>query len=757
MRIESPKPLVDAADSWLTPARFALILAGLILFFFPDVILEGKAFVFRDFGIFTYPVASFQRESFWKGQLPLWNPLNNCGIPFLAQWNTVVLYPLSLIYLLLPLSSGLSCYFLTHIFLAGFGMYLLAANWTGNRLAAAVAGITFAFNGMTLNCLMWASNLAALAWMPWVILLVERTWKSGGQRRFILAAFIGAVQMFTGAPEIIILTWLILMALWLGHLMAAETQRIRSVRLLLIIPLIGLLSAAQLLPFLDLLAHSERNAALGASFWTIPASGWANLFEPLYRCYRSPLGVYFQPWQDWSSSYYLGIGTLTLAFLAVALVRTPRVWLLTGIALFGFIAALGNQGGLYTILLKLFPPLGFMRYPIKFSFLTVFAVPLLAAFGVGWFRTAGKIQPKTVWRWTAGAFVVVILITGGILGDAYIHPYPREQWSLVLQNGLWRAIFLSMILGLLLVGEYLSDSRRKIIAGLLIQLLVWLDLTSATPRQNPTVDASVYQPGLLTQHMNPPPKVGEARAFMTRQSHDFIFTSMLPDAYADYLGRRCALLGDCNLLDDIPTPDGFYSLYVREQRSLFLQFFNSPTNHFPSGLADFLGVAYMSDPGKLLEWQSRPSHLPLCCLGPQPVFTPLENIPALLLSRAFDPRRVVYLTPEVKNLINITNQAQGKVLEAQITAQRLDFEVEASAPTLLVLSQTYYHLWHAYVDEKPVPLWRANLAFQALEVPAGNHHVKLIYRDPYFDTGAALSLLALGACGLIWWRAPKSH
>ena len=92
------EPHDNPTGAWLKPSRFAILLLVLIAAYFPDSLLAGKAFMFRDFGIFTYPNAFFQRESFWHGEFPLWNPLNNCGIPFLAQWNTVCLYPLTLIY-----------------------------------------------------------------------------------------------------------------------------------------------------------------------------------------------------------------------------------------------------------------------------------------------------------------------------------------------------------------------------------------------------------------------------------------------------------------------------------------------------------------------------------------------------------------------------------------------------------------------------------------------------------------------------------
>src|SRR5207249_5269365 len=112
-------------------------------------------------------------ESFWRGEVPLWNPLSSCGLPFLAQWNTMALYPFSLFYLLLPLPWSFGVYDLGHLFLAGLGMYLLARRCTGTRLAAALGGLAFAFNGLTWYGLIWPNIIAALAWMPWVVLAVE--------------------------------------------------------------------------------------------------------------------------------------------------------------------------------------------------------------------------------------------------------------------------------------------------------------------------------------------------------------------------------------------------------------------------------------------------------------------------------------------------------------------------------------------------------------------------------------------------------
>src|SRR5437899_8228950 len=72
-------------SAWLTAPRFALLLLVLIIAFFPEIVFGAKTFVFRDYALFGYPLAHYNREAFWLGEVPLWNPLNNCGIPYVAR------------------------------------------------------------------------------------------------------------------------------------------------------------------------------------------------------------------------------------------------------------------------------------------------------------------------------------------------------------------------------------------------------------------------------------------------------------------------------------------------------------------------------------------------------------------------------------------------------------------------------------------------------------------------------------------------
>ena len=160
-------------------------------------------------------------------------------------------------------------------------------------------------------------------------------------------------------------------------------------------------------------------------------------------------------------------------------------------------------------------------------------------------------------------------------------------------------------------------------------------------------------------------------------------------------------------------------------------------------------------PDNPAQWLARTNFLPLITAGQKPVFAGDEKTLSAITANDFDPRKVVYLPESERAILTITNQTACTVAKVSFRLNQVEADVNANAPSLVVLSQSYYHLWRASVDKKPVPLLRANLAFQAVTVPAGVHHLKLIYRDPNLEIGAIISLLSLAVCGLIWLRIPK--
>jgi hypothetical protein len=170
-------------------------------------------------------------------------------------------------------------------------------------------------------------------------------------------------------------------------------------------------------------------------------------------------------------------------------------------------------------------------------------------------------------------------------------------------------------------------------------------------------------------------------------------------------------------------------------------------------LADFLGVAQVIVPNSLSTWQSRSNFLPLVTTGQQPRFAgPTETLQAIARDD-FKPRREVYLPTTARVEVRATNAADARITSPQWAAQRVRFSVEATAPAMVVIAQSFYHNWRAMVDGHPARLWRANHAFQALEVPAGRQEVTLVYQDMAFFLGAIISGLTLITCLVMLVRA----
>ena len=652
-----------------------------------------------------------------------------------------------------------------------------------------MAGLAYALNGLTFNCVMWTSNLAALSWLPLVMLCVERAWREGG-RRIVPAVFVGALQMLSGAPEIILLTWFLVGTLWLGQAWGKSTPLAASAsRLALIVALISALAAVQLLPVFELLQQSDRDPGRGNGAWAMPSWGWANLLVPLFRCSRSILGPYFQVEQQWTSSYYLGIGVVALATVAVWKAGTLRVWWLAFAALFGLGLALGENGVLHRLVKPIFPALELARYPIKFVVPTVFAFPMLAAFGAKWAqggkgeaaekttreplslalsppRGEGSGADSTLGRALLWPGVVLLTLVGAIVAVARFFPYPGEFWPVTLRNGLERAMFLVSILGAFFLLAHAGSVGHRRWLGLGVLLLLGLDALAHAPRQNPTVSNRAY--GRLELGMSLPaaypdshlpsvadaasgrPTLGQSRAMVSPQMQALLARMAMPDPLVYYTGNRRSLFEDCNLIEGIAKVNGFFSLRVRELSAVQALLYN-PTN-FPAGLVDFLGVTQISAPDVFWKWVPRSTSLPLATAGQQAIFADRAETLKALASPAFKSGQFAYLPLEARYVLAATNAATARITWSEFSAQRISLGVEAAQPALVVVAQTYYPAWRAYVDHRPARLWRANYAFQAVEVPAGRHEVLLVYRDRCFYAGAAISVIALAGCILFQFR-----
>jgi len=731
IRTESAAPF----DSFFSPRRFALLLALLIVACFAPVLFGFQSFVFRDFGLFGHPLAYYHRESFWRGEIPLWNPLNNCGLPFMAQWNTMVFYPPSLIYLLLPLPWSLCLFCLLHLYFGGLGMFFLARRWTGSNFAAAFAGIIFSFNGLALHCLMWPNNSAALAWMPWILLLLERACARGGWA-LLPAILAGACQFMAGAPEAFLLTWVGAAVLWLAQVVTNRTEMTKYVfRFVAVVAGIVALSSVQLFPLLELIKHSQRSAGYDTGGWAMPPWGWANLLVPLFRT-TSGGGVAYQIGQAWTSSYYFGVATIWLALLAPVRVRSERVWTLALLVLAALVLALGDAGFVWPWIKNHVGALGFMRYPIKLIFLAACPLTLLAAFGLAeLIRRWESSSPLRREKILLGLLLALCFI---VWWFAWQHPLANENARAAISNGFCRAIFFVALVGGLWLLRKVSENRARAVA------IVWLlvlaaDLLTHMPWQNPTVAASLLAPKLgALQALRQAAPPSEARVMPSLEAIGWFHQSPATNLASGYLARRLGASHNLNLLDDIAKPDGFFSLYLANEQDVQARLFRDE-NHVREPIADVMSIAQMTAPGKLFEWSARKNYLPIVSAGQQPVFLPAPQILDAMLRDDFDPHATVFLPLDVKTNVSAARQAEAKVFVEKFQPQEIQLKVTTPAAAIVTISQSFYPAWKARVDGVLTPLLAANHAFQAVQVPAGTHRLELRYEDRMFRMGALIS------------------
>jgi hypothetical protein len=345
-------------------------------------------------------------------------------------------------------------------------------------------------------------------------------------------------------------------------------------------------------------------------------------------------------------------------------------------------------------------------------------------------------------------------------------PFVGEKFAPVALSAGFRLIFLTGIMILLWWWPRSSASpqnRRSYLVPLAILLLLWGDLRTHSPRQNPTIDSSAFALGSILQYnqangqLAQAPALGEGRIMLSPSAELEMHHRMVPDFYADFMGERLSLWGNLNQLDHLPKVNGATTLVTREEFQIEQLLYGGTTNDFPN-VTDFLGVKYETAPGQLLKWSPRPNPMPLVTAGQRPVFAKNSgDLLARLRDPGFDPRREVLLSDDAKSVMGAVGEAEARISNPHFRDQSVEATVDARAPSLVVVAQSYYPAWKAFVDGHETPLFRANLAYQALTVPSGNHVIRIEYHDRAFQLGSLITILTGLLCAGIAWRSYRNR
>jgi hypothetical protein len=153
-------------------------------------------------------------------------------------------------------------------------------------------------------------------------------------------------------------------------------------------------------------------------------------------------------------------------------------------------------------------------------------------------------------------------------------------------------------------------------------------------------------------------------------------------------------------------------------------------------------------------------------IGAQPGMQLFEN--TRVLPRAFVPRRIRVNANSAFEMMAEDDFAErawitipgepsreaangsGSVEIAKRGMRRFRLRTSMQSPAWVVITESAWKGWRAYIDGTPTRIHRANHAFLAIFVPAGSHRVRLEYLPQSFVAGRAITCATVLIL-LTWW------
>ena len=381
----------------------ALLLALFVLALYYRLLFTNRVLASGDILLYFYPYRDYAAAALRQGQIPLWNPYIFLGVPFLANPQAAVLYPLHWPLSWLAVTKQLYWSAALHTWILGLGGYFLLRRWHLNSWAAAVGGLVLAGSGFYGGMIGHINQMNGAAWLPWAVLVLENGIRNTGYgiRNYVvgIAAY---VVLFAGLVALMLLAGhtqtayinLFGIGVWVIWPLVAglRTSTLRTSRLGLLPRLLiygmgtvlgVLLSAAQLLPTLELSNLGLRGGGLTyseVSSFSLPLLRLPFTLLPTYGLLD--LGVVFGTAGYSEFVAYIGVIGLALAVVGAWQGRgTARTFGLL-FAFLGLFLALGRFNPVYFLLYKIVPGFDLFRTPARWMMLYTLGMAVLAGVGI---------------------------------------------------------------------------------------------------------------------------------------------------------------------------------------------------------------------------------------------------------------------------------------------------------------------------------------------------------------------------------------
>lgn len=766
-----------------TIAPYGLFFVGACLFFLP--VLSCKLVLLeRDLAVFFLPPRYLWTHLLKSGEFPFWNQFQYSGIPLLAALQPGVLYPPDILYLILPFNVAWNWIIILHFFGAGVTTYIFLRYLKASKYGSFVAGITFMLSGYLLSVHNLLTHLLAVPWLPLTIMFFLKHLERGAKRDLVFSAFFLAMEFLAGAPEMVIMTFLCLLVLSVFKSAFergdagvprspsfGENARTGGKAMVFVVLLFLFFSAVQFFPFYELKAHSIRGGGLSyeeAITWSFAWKDFMHFFLPSFFGYLKSSEKYWTN-QSWLKATYLGIAPLCLS-LFYFMGKDKSRWIFLALMGLSLLFAFGGNTPAYRLLYHL-PPFNSIRFPVKFLFLFFFAISVTAGLGFDSLCQGVKEQRRNVRITIIALFyvgVLFVLLWGTVnlfesqvvrLFEAYgIKPDAFNDIYFNVHN-MKRFFFFSFAFCFALF-LYMRMRGRKLLVPMIIAIVA-MDLFFATYRFYTVWPWHTYISGHgLVQALTA--GGGTERYILTPKSRGEFDN---PNVERALLSPACAPLFQTYALD------GSEVLRIKYQDRFQREVYGARTLEDARRLLYVSGVRYLISSYEIkddqflllrsIEVDKRPVNLYEYVSFPGRFLlfertlwvNDDEGAARSLLNKGIDLRKELVLigdsgqgrvSGKSKETKGAPETPLGKVKLVSYRANRVILDVDTMREAFLYVGDTYYPGWRAYLDGKETKIYRANLAFRAVQVPPGTHRVVFSYIPMSFYIGLLITSLGFG-------------
>ena len=292
-----------------------------------DVPGLGTNFELADSADVFQPMLQYTRSQL--PTVPLWNPYIMAGRPLLADGQSAVFSPFSVVSYVLPFWKSLAVVAMLKLFLGAFGAYLLG-RLLGMRFGGAlVTGLVFAFGTFFVVWLAWPLT-SVYAWIPWALAACELLIRRPGRLSVAALAAVVGLQFLGGHPEssfhlmFVLVVFFAFRALldWRRRRLPARALVRPTVAFVIAMVAGTALAALVLAPLVEFVLHSgdlSRRANAAAGYWPRKYLGALFLHDYWGRPTQLDLAAFMQV-----RGWYAGAATLMLAAAALILRRTAE-------------------------------------------------------------------------------------------------------------------------------------------------------------------------------------------------------------------------------------------------------------------------------------------------------------------------------------------------------------------------------------------------------------------------------------------------